>query len=183
MGRIAVAKNFYLDEFIDPFTYFKTETKGQVIIDKRLYSIAQLLRDKYGKPIYINNWYTLVYEKLKDEKSIDEIISLIENTTKFNGTNIYKWSGIRTSRTDIGSKTSAHRKYKAIDPKGDEKKLFKIIKENAKEFYDLGVRRVEDISITPGWLHIDTLIKSYDAPNRIKVIDRTKITQLINIEF
>lgn len=43
MERIKVSKNFYLDEFIDIHSYFKTENNGYNSLDKRLINIAQLL--------------------------------------------------------------------------------------------------------------------------------------------
>lgn len=172
MERIKVNTNFYLDEFIDPFTYFNTEYHGLSIIDNRLFDIAQLLRYHYMKPIYINNWWSYYLQK-KEVWSLDYIIERIEKKK-----NIHKWSGIRTQRSNVGSVLSAHRKFKAIDPKGNEIKLFKIVKENAKVFYDLGVRRLEDYRITPGWLHIDTSERN-TKPKSIRVVDLRRSTQTI----
>lgn len=178
MERIKVSKNFYLDEFIDIHSYFKTENNGYNSLDKRLINIAQLLREKYGKSVLINTWHK-VFEDLKNEISIDEIIKIVENNDYYKGIKVYKWSGTRTNRTLIGSKTSAHRLFKAIDPKGDEKELYEIVKNNAKTFHDLGVRRLENIEITKGWLHIDVLEKGVVKPNTIKVIDKTSVKEYI----
>ena len=52
------------------------------------------------------------------------------------------------------------------------------VRDNAKEFYNLGLRRLEDISITKGWLHIDTW-EHNTKPNSIRVVDRTKCTETI----
>jgi hypothetical protein len=180
MERIKLTKNFYLDEFVDPHTYFNSLDNGLSLIDEKIIDIAQLLRTIYGKPIYINNWW-LYYTQNYKFKSIETIILNIEKNK-----NINKWSGLRTNRCKIGSKTSAHRPLvdnvcKAIDPKGNESKMFKIVEKYSEIFYFLGVRRLEDISITKGWLHIDTLEKN-TQPNSIRVIDRVKCTKTIYIK-
>ena len=175
--RIKVSRNFYLDEFVDPHTYFNTEDHGLILIDNRLFEIAQLLRVLYGKPISINNWWSF-FQEHKNTVPLDELIELIEKNEDLN-----KWSGTRTNRTNVGSRWSAHRilmkrNCQAIDPKGDEKQLFEIVKTYAEVFYKLGLRRLEDISITKGWLHMDTLERN-TKPNSIRVVDRTKCTETI----
>lgn len=171
MSRIKVAKNFYLDEFIDPHTYFNTVDHGLSLMDPRVFEIVQLLRDHYGKPIYINNWWGY-YSNYKDKLPLEKIISNIEKS------NLHKWSGWRSSRCKIGASSSAHKKGKAADPKGPQKTFFSIVKRNAERFYALGLRRLEDISITIGWLHMDTLERN-TRPNSIRVVDRVKCTQTI----
>jgi len=183
MKRIKVSENFYLDEFVDPYTYFYTNGGGINLIDHRLFEIAQLLRDKYGKGIRINNWWWY-YQKYKLEWPLMKIVRSIEKSSSCS-----KWSGIRTDRTSIGSSKSAHRltgkkgnsiegKGQAIDPKGNQIIFMNIVRENAKEFYSLGLRRLEDISITKGWLHMDTLEYNTE-PNSIRVVDLTKCTEVI----
>lgn len=182
MKRIKVNTNFYLDEFVDPYTYFNSEDHGLSIIDKRLFDIAQLLRYHNKGPLYINTWWRM-YEILKDKMSIDEIIKKIESTNSYYGRKIYKWSGNRIARANVGSSQSAHRsdihgQCLAIDPKGDQNKLFKIVEANAEVFYSLGLRRLEDKSITPGWLHADTR-EHNTSPNSIRVVNRIKATEII----
>ena len=58
--------------------------------------------------------------------------------------------------------------------------MFAIVKANAKEFYSLGLKRLEDPSITKGWLHCDTL-ELNTVPNTIRVVDLKKVTQIIKI--
>jgi len=172
MKRIAVSQNFYLDEFVDPYTYFNTEDHGLSLLDHRLFDIAQLLRWHYGKPIFINTWWKY-YQDHKDRFTLDYMIKKIENSTV-----LRKWSGLRTNRSNVGTRLSAHRFGKAIDPKGDEILFFNSIKENAKVFYDLGVRRLEDTRITKGWLHIDTQNRN-TKKNSIRVVDTIRSTQTI----
>lgn len=178
MKRIKVNSNFYLDEFIDPYTYFNEEDNGLSLVDERLFDVAQLLRYHYMAPVYINNWWPFYLEN-KDKHSIDWIILKIEASIEIN-----KWSGIRTSRCNIGSKLSAHKiqadgKGMAIDPKGNELDFYKIVKELAEIFYSLGVRRLESIKYTPGWLHLD-LLERNTIPNSIRVVTPTKFSHNIN---
>lgn len=172
--RIKVSKYFFLDEFVDPFTYFNENDNGLSKIDIRLFHIADMLRDKLGKPLRINNWWHL-YKQLEEKGwSEDKIIKTIL------ASDYSKWSGYRSNKCTIGAKASAHRKGKAIDPKGDEKELFEIVEKNAKEFYALGLRRLEDISITKGWLHIDTM-ELNTTLGTIRVVDLKKVTKIIKI--
>jgi hypothetical protein len=167
MERIKVGKYFYLDEFIDPHTYLNEHDHGLSKIDKKLFDIADFMREKYGRVLEINNWWYFFQTQLKYEKDINKIIIKIETEPT-----VRKWSGLRTNRCTIGSPTSAHRLAKAIDMKGDAVKLDKIVKDNLKALHTLGLRRVEDISITPNWLHLDTLAKNVGA-KEIRIITKT----------
>ena len=173
MTRIKINKYFYLDEFVDPRTYFNCPNNGLDQIDNRLFDIALLLRESLGNPLRINNWWHL-YAKYKNKKSLDWIINYIEKS------DYSKWSGYRPPTCPIGAKHSSHKKGLAIDPKGDEAEMFKIVKKHAREFYNLGVRRIEDISITHGWLHLD-MEKRNQIHNAIRIIDRVKQTGLIKL--
>lgn len=163
--RIRVSDNFYLDEFIDPYNYFVNKYRGLEIIDFDLISIAQNLRELYGKPITINNWFH--YYKRNKKLSLDKIVSNLFDDNEISSM-YYKESGTRPFFTDTGSSKSAHKLYKSIDPKGNEKELLNVVKDNSKLFYRLGVRRIEDISLTRGWLHLDT--KEHQRKNNFKVV-------------
>ena len=173
MERIRVADNFFLDEFVDPFTYFHDPRNGLGKIDHQLFDIAQKLRDLDGKPKVINNWWGL-YKHYEKELTCNDIIKLIEESPAHR-----KWSGYRPEHCPIGAKLSAHRSGQAIDMVGNGLHLFGLIKENAQEFYNLGVRRLEDPSITPTWLHVDTLERN-TQPNSIRVVDLKYATEIIH---
>lgn len=182
MERIRVNTNFYLDEFIDPHTYFNTADNGLSLVDNKLFDIVQLLRYLYTKPIYINNWWKY-YNYYKEEYNIEQIIVDIETDN-----NLSKWSGIRTDRCKIGSAVSAHgvvsnglnkQPYgQAIDVKTDTWAYYKLVVNNLKAFYSLGLRRLEDPNITPGWLHMDTLERN-TVPNSIRVVGLTKVKEVL----
>lgn len=171
MERIKVSANYYLDEFIDPHTYFNTKDNGKSLLDPNLIECVQLLRTKHGSPISINNWWGY-YVSHKDNKTINQIISEIENS------NFSKWSGYRSPRCTIGAPASAHKLGKGGDPKGNQDDLFKIVKDNAKEFYKLGLRRLESPKITKGWLHMDTHDRNC-LPGYINVVDLKSIVERI----
>jgi len=181
MERIKVSENFFLDEFVDPHTYFNETDNGLSLIDNDLFKIAQHLRTLYGAPIGINNWWHYFKENQENLSCVD-IIKEIESHTFlwWNGARrkVYKWSGIRTERCPIGAAQSAHKLYKAIDPKGPAKELNQLVEDNPKSFYDIGVRRLEDYRITPGWLHLDTLERN-TQPNSIRVVDLTSHVKTI----
>lgn len=171
MNRIKVAQNFFLDEFVDPVTYFTEADHGLSKIDSALIDLAQLLRDEYDSPVYINRWWDYLP---KDMNGFDPVKFLNEMIKK----KVPVWSGLRTLLCKIGAIKSAHRLGKAIDPKGDEKRFMQIVRDNAKKFYEKGLRRLEDISITNGWLHMDTHPLNC-KPNSIRIIDLTKCTETI----
>lgn len=172
MERIKISKYFYADELIDPRTYFNEVNNGIDLIDYNLLQCLDLLREKAGKPLYINTWWA-TYERDKDKKELEQIINHIEKNNT-----LRKYSGFRGKFCKIGAKFSAHRKGKGADPKGVSPKiLFNIIKENSKEFYNLGLRRLEDTSITPTWLHLDTWNKN--SSNGIEVVDLKKVVETL----
>ena len=171
--RIKVSKYFHLDEFVDPHTYFKDVDRGLSKVDKRLFAIADLMREKLGKPLAINNWWRFYQNNI--EEDIDSVIEQIEQSR------LSKWSGIRTARCTIGAQGSAHRLGRAIDPKGNEVEMYEILKENLKQFYDLGVRRIEDPDITKGWLHIDTHELNF-TPNRIRVVGLRTLKEVLIVK-
>lgn len=169
--RIKCTTNFYLDEFVDPVTYFSEADHGISKIDPALFDLAQLLRDKYGNPVYINRWW--------DHLPVDLVVfdpsaflRLMESKK------VPVWSGLRTLLCSIGAPKSAHKLAKAIDTKGDEKIFMQIVRDNASQFYALGLRRLEDISITNGWLHMDTHTANC-KPNSLRVVDKVRCTETI----
>lgn len=179
--RVKVSKNFYLDEFIDPFTYINERDRGLGKIDYRIVILAQRLRDYWEKPLAINTWWDYFISN-ECSTSYHTIIKNIEKSNDLivNGKlqSIRRWSGYRPPHCRIGSKRSAHKVGKAIDPKGPGKLLFRIVRDHPKEFYDLGLRRLEDRFLTPTWLHMDTLERN-TTPNTIRVVDLIKTTEII----
>lgn len=172
MERKKLTENFYLDEFINPRTYFSESDNGLSKIDLRIIIVAQALRSLQGYSMTINNWWSF-YQENKYKMSINDIINAIEDNKK-----IRKNSGFRHIDCKIGAKYSTHKTGIAIDPK-DSGVLYNILVNNAQLFYDLGVRRVEDEKLTPGWLHVD--LKTKNEQKGIRIIDLRKQTGLIKL--
>ena len=155
-NRILVSENFYVDELVDPSTYLLSEDNGRSKVPNIL-PCLQLLRTKKGSSISVNNWWATYVKMLLEGYGTFEIIEYIESNSKnHDGKNLHKWSGYRPPHCTIGAKASAHRLSKAVDPKGNQYDLAKIVVDNAAEFYELGLRRLENPKITNGWLHMDT---------------------------
>lgn len=175
--RIKVSKNFYLDEFIDPITYYSELDRGVSKLDERIFDIAQKLRELKGSSITINNWWAahLEYFKKNSTKTIEDFSKFYVKRGQF------QYSGYRPQHYTKGAKLSAHRFGKAIDPKGNEKEYYDIFINNIEEFYRLGVRRIEDISITKGWFHIDTMERNVKV-DKINVVGLKAIVKYLNIK-
>lgn len=121
--------NFILQELVHPKLYKSRGVNALSYVDPAVISVAQHLRHRFG-PITINNWHT---------------------------GGRYKDSGVRLT---YGSRTSAHMFGKALDLKfgnATVKEVYDYILANQTVMYALGLRRMEHISCTPTWLHIDTL--------------------------
>lgn len=184
MERIPVSKNFYLDEFVDPMTYFKDADHGLSKVNPKAFAISQLVRDLAGKSCSINNWWPY-YEANKDKLTIDQII---DNITKGNYSD---WCGLRTERCTQGAPASAHRilKGKKSNDGGTDlhcsgmngQKLYDLVRENALKFYNLGLRRLEHPNDTPGWLHIDCREHERSA-DAIKVVTPKTVYGYIKVK-
>jgi hypothetical protein len=183
MQRIQVSKNFFLDEFVPPSTYFNLPCNGLSVMDQKVFAITQLLRELYGKPIGVNNWWGY-YKENELDVPVEQIIEDIETSAnlywKGKSQTVYKWSGYRPPHCKIGAPASAHKRAKAADPKGSEKEFMQIVRNNAKRFYDLGLRRVEDVSITPGWLHMDSH-EHNTLPFHINVVGLKTVVERIKV--
>lgn len=132
--------NQYFDmrEFIPPAEYSKIMKLAESdrinafykLIKPELVELAVFIREFFGKPMIINNWYK-------------------------GGT--YSLRGWRPLNCPIGAKNSDHKKKMAIDFNilglTDDVVKEKII-ENEKAFYKAGVRRMEHKDFATTWTHL-----------------------------
>jgi len=135
--------NFILQEFVPKGIWEKYGEKSIWFIDYRIVTIAQFFRERYGKPITINDWH-------KDG-----------NRTQ---------SGLRYWNTAIGASMSQHKFGRAIDMKWLQEKMFmNIIRQDIKdwqnEFLECGLTTIEEG--TDSWIHADT---RYTGLNKILFI-------------
>lgn len=166
MKRIKISKNFNLDELVDPVTYFTDPDHGLSRIDPCIIDCLQLLRSLKGSSIGVNNWWG----ERSAFTNVDTFSKWVDQTR-----GVYQWSGFRSKKCKIGASKSKHKLGQAVDPKGNQHELFKIVEDNAKLFYALGLRRLEDTSITNGWLHMD-VSETHHTSGKIRIVSRTSHT-------
>ena len=133
-----LTKDFYLSEFIDPETYKQYGKNSVWFIDYKVINIAQLLRDRLNKVLYINTWF------IKGVK------------------NPYQFSGFRPPSCSIGASKSQHKFGRAIDirmsasePGYGSEEIYDEIIAHSEYYQDLGLTTIEDLSFTPTWVHLD----------------------------
>ncbi|MHA1382090.1 MAG: D-Ala-D-Ala carboxypeptidase family metallohydrolase [Candidatus Helarchaeota archaeon] len=127
--RIQLSHDFFLDEFVPESIYNEFQEKSLWFLDEKIINVAQFLRDHFGRPVIINNWYHGGERQL---------------------------SGFRPPDTEIGAKLSQHKFGRAIDIQIadiDPAEIRKTIKDNEHYFYQGGIRAVE--MATPTWVHVD----------------------------
>ena len=137
-----VSEHFDLREFIDPVTFRLRGEKSIELIDARIISIAEAVRQLTDCPVTINDWHTGGH---------------------------YKESGLRIFSTSTGAKFSQHKYGRAVDLKVkgmDAEDVRNLIRQNWSMFHNLGLTTIE--KDTPSWVHVDCrntgLEKLYEIP-------------------
>ena len=123
------SENFDYEEFIDKNTFLLTNSNGIELINQKLISVCQKIRDIIGFPIYINNW---------------------------SSGGLYNWSGLRNINCPIWKVGSFHNLGMASDLhvyKISSIDLFQIIYDNSKILMPMGLGGME--IGTRGWVHVD----------------------------
>jgi hypothetical protein len=123
--------HFDVREMVDANTFKALGVNAAWLIDPKIVRVLDLLREKLGAPIFVNNWHT---------------------------GGPFKSSGFRSMSDKTGAMFSQHRRGCAADVKASGKKpaeLLFIINANFEEFKAAGLTTIEDINYTPTWLHLD----------------------------
>ena len=132
-----MSKDFSLAEFVPPAIYEHFVDKSIWFIDPKIVQMAQFIRDRFGKPVTINNYLT--------------------------GGN-YQYSAFRDSACTIGATNSQHRHGRAIDFRIQGMSPMEIRADIIKNF-DLyrpsGLTTIE--GGTPTWIHIDCRNTNMDS--------------------
>lgn len=126
-----LTEHFVLQEFIPKGIWEKYGGKSIWFIDYRIVTIAEFFRNRYGKPITINDWHK--------------------------GGNRNQ-AGLRYWNTSIGASMSQHKFGRAIDMKWliepmDMDEIRQDIKDWESEFLECGLTTIEEI--TDSWIHGD----------------------------
>jgi hypothetical protein len=125
------AEFFNIKELVSPAIYNKFQENSWLFINPSIIRVIDFLRKIHG-PIIVNNWHI--------------------------GGN-YSESGLRDFSTSTGASYSIHKFGGAMDLKFSKttpKEVFEYILDNKEKMFELGLRRVENITATPTWLHVDS---------------------------
>jgi hypothetical protein len=123
--------HFDVREMVDQNTFKALGVNAAWLIDPKIVRVLDLLREKLGAPIFVNNWHT---------------------------GGPFKSSGFRSMSDKTGAMFSQHRRGCAADVKASGRKpadLLAIINANFDDFKAAGLTTIEDINYTPTWLHLD----------------------------
>jgi len=136
-----ISKHFDARELVPPQIWKTYGIISRQFLRPELLRVLDLLRDKLGRPVVVNNWHT---------------------------GGQYKESGYRTPYTKTGAKYSQHKLGTAADVKVPEytkdevtyeamtpMQVLAVILANADEFRAAGMTTYENPNATPTWLHID----------------------------
>jgi len=132
-----VSKNFSLDEFVPPSIYEHFMDKSIWFIDPKIVQMAQFIRDRFGKPVTINNYLS---------------------------GGDYQYSAFRDNACTIGASNSQHRHGRAIDFRIQGMSPMEIRAEiirNFELFRTTGLTTIE--GGTPTWTHIDCRFTRLDS--------------------
>ncbi|MFM9983847.1 MAG: hypothetical protein ACKVOK_01355 [Flavobacteriales bacterium] len=138
MNRIPVTDHFFLDEFIDPYTYSKRGARSIELLDMRLVMGVEFLRTEAGDehPFTINNW-----------------------ATAKPGQKVYKESGSRRFDTKTGAVWSMHKFFRGFDVKvaGMTPKEFHAFIKEREEYLikNQFITTLENVAFTTTWTHMD----------------------------
>jgi hypothetical protein len=127
------SKWFDVVEFVDQRTWQALGWKAACLIDPRIVRVCDLIREKAGAPVWVNNWFT--------------------RNGKFDS------SGYRAPWDSTGGKLSQHRRGCAADVKVVGLKppqVLDLILANSTEFEAAGLTTIENLRFTPTWVHLDT---------------------------
>jgi hypothetical protein len=125
------SKYFDVREFVDARTWGIRGVNAAELIDPKTVRICDLIREKTGVPVTVNNWHM--------------------------GGN-YDSSGYRAIWDKTGGQLSQHRCGRAADIKVKgliPLRVFQIIQANKADFEAVGLTTLEDLTYTPTWLHVD----------------------------
>lgn len=126
------SKHFDIVEFVDRRTWQALGFKAACLIDPKIVRVCDLLREKTGKAVWVNNWF------LKGGK--------------------FDSSGYRAIWDPEGGSLSQHRCGRAADVKVSgmtPAEVLKVIMDNAAEFEAAGLTTIENIKFTRSWVHLD----------------------------
>lgn len=136
-----ISPNFDIREFVHPDVWTRFGESSVWFLDRRLFSINQCLRDRFGSLI-INNWH-------------------------FGGERVD--SGFNPNR-DIGAEYSQHKFGRATDDQFRDATANEVRQDILKHqcyWLEMGLTTLESGDYAPTWVHLDT---RYTGMNEILIV-------------
>lgn len=122
---------FDLREFVPQIIWQKFGDKSLWFMDKKIFLLADFIRNRIGKSMTINNW---------------------------NSGGTFNLRGFRPPDTTTGGQLSQHKFGRAIDFNIQgmaPQEVYKDIIDNQDMYMKAGLTTVEDIAFTTSWNHVD----------------------------
>lgn len=141
-----ISTYFYIQEFVPEEIYTRFGEKSIWFVDKRIILLADFIRNRFKKPMTVNNWH---------------------NGGTFN------YRGFRPRSYEIGGELSQHRFGRGIDFNIESitsEEIYNDIKSNNDIYLKAGATTIEDISFTPTWNHIDNRQNMSDIDDKILIV-------------
>lgn len=126
-----ISKHFDLRELVPPAIWQRFGLTARQFLRPELLAVLDLLREKVGRPVVVNNWHT-------------------------GGS--FKESGYRVPHTRTGARYSQHKFGAAADVKVagmSPRDVLAVILSNEAEFVAAGLTTYENPDFTATWLHLD----------------------------
>ena len=124
-----IPEYFKASELVPKMIYDIFGDDSFYFLDEKILRIADRIRDHFGAPMMVNNYAKGLHNR-----------------------------GYRLPLSNVGSPLSTHKTGRALDFNIDglsAEDVYMDIITHEKEFFDMGIRRVEKLEHTPTWTHID----------------------------
>lgn len=142
MGK--ASKNFKVEEFVPQKIYEKYGDSSLWFIDPKIVSLAQMIREYFGKSMTINNWHNggnFNYRGFRNDSFY------------------YEWeSSISAYKSKRKGKLSQHRMGRAIDFNISGLECDEVRAEflkNENQWLEMGLTTLESGDYAPSWIHAD----------------------------
>lgn len=138
-----ISTYFYLYEFVPKEIYERWGEKSIRFIDRRIVLLADFIRDRFGKPMTINNWH--------EGGSLNN-------------------RGFRLPDSSVGAFLSDHKFGRAEDFNIEgitPQEVYKDIMDNQDMYMKAGATIIEDIEFTKTWTHLSV---SWTGSDKILIV-------------
>jgi len=126
-----LSEHFRVEEFVTPTIFNAYGEASKWYIDVTVVAFMEEIRERFGKPVNVNDWYR--------DGHLQE-------------------RGHRLPDTTTGAWYSQHKFGRACDFHIDgitPDQIFNDVLQNQQLYLDFGVTTIEDVAMTPTWIHLD----------------------------